>query len=243
MMSDTWGLLPGPSHGPMISFANVSKEYEGYAVFKGLDLDIQAGEFVTVVGPSGCGKSTLVRLLIGYEYPTGGDIAVDGLHVPDMGPTVLQLYRRKLGIVFQDYKLLPKKTAFENVAFALEVCGEPDRLIRRRVPEVLETVGLSDKAANFPRELSGGEQQRIAIARALVHKPRLLIADEPTGNLDRDNSIAIMNLLLKINATGTTVLLTTHSDEMVAYVDKRLVVLDQGKVAYDGPTAKYAAKK
>ncbi len=227
----------------MISFSNVGKEYDAYKVFEGLDLGIQAGEFVTVVGPSGCGKSTLVRLLIGYEYPTSGDIIVDGLHVPDMGPTVLQLYRRKLGIVFQDYKLLPKKTAFENVAFALEVCGEPDRLIRRRVPEVLETVGLSDKAANFPRELSGGEQQRIAIARALVHKPRLLIADEPTGNLDRDNSIAIMNLLLKINATGTTVLLTTHSDDMVEYVGKRLVVLDKGKVAYDGPTSKYAAKK
>jgi len=225
----------------MIIFDHISKVYPNHTVFEDLTLQIKSGDFVCITGASGSGKTTLIKMLIGDEKPTGGKILVDDINITDMSEKTLQLYRRLIGVVFQDYKLLLKKTVYENVAFAMEVCGESDEHIHQRVPEVLELVGMLKKQQNFPLELSGGEQQRVAIARALVHKPRLLIADEPTGNLDRENSIGIMNLLLKINEMGTTVILTTHSHEMVDYVDKRVVAIDKGKVVYDGDKSGYKA--
>ncbi len=217
----------------MIILEHIEKKYPGHRVFEDFNLSIQPGEFVCVTGPSGCGKTTLIKLLVGDEKPSSGRILVDTINIADMSDRTLQLYRRKIGVVFQDYKLLPKKNVYENVAFAMEVCGETDQAIHARVPQVLDLVGILSKQENFPDELSGGEQQRVAIARALVHQPRLLIADEPTGNLDQDNSYAIMNLLLKINGLGTTVLLTSHALDMVKFVQKRVITIDQGKITSD----------
>lgn len=227
----------------MIVFDHLSKIYPNHKVFEDLALEINAGEFVCITGSSGCGKTTLIKLLIGDEKPTSGKILVDDVNITQMPDNVLQLYRRRIGVVFQDYKLIIQKTVYENVAFALEVCGESDTTIHRRVPEVLDLVGVLKKQQNFPLELSGGEQQRIAIARALAHKPRLLIADEPTGNLDMENSYGIMKLLLKINEMGTTVILTTHSEDMVKYVNKRIVWIDKGKIVYDGNWDGYQERK
>lgn len=223
----------------MILFENITKIYPNHTVFNALNLKIQATEFVSITGPSGCGKTTLIKLLIGDEKPTAGRITVDGVEISNMSDDTLQLYRRRIGVVFQDYKLLLNKTVYENIAFAMEVCGESDEQIHERVPKVLDIVGLLNKQQNFPLELSGGEQQRVAIARSLVHSPRLLVADEPTGNLDVENSYSIMKLLLKINEMGTTIILTTHSLDMVNFVQKRVVGLKAGKVFYDGETNGY----
>jgi cell division transport system ATP-binding protein len=223
----------------MIIFDSISKIYPNHIVFEDFHLKIKSGEFVCITGTSGCGKTTLIKMLIGDEKPSLGKILVDDVNITDMSEKTLQLSRRLIGVVFQDYKLLLKKTVYENVAFAMEVCGESDHHIHARVPEVLELVGVLKKQQNFPLELSGGEQQRVAIARALVHKPRLLIADEPTGNLDMENSFGIMNLLLKINEMGTTVILTTHSYDMVEYVHKRVVAIQKGKIVYDGDKQGY----
>lgn len=214
----------------MISFHNVSKKYGAHAVLNGISFSIENNEFVVLTGPSGAGKSTVIALLIGAEKPTAGSVEVDGMHVSDMDLDTLQLYRRKIGVVYQDYKLLSKKTVFENVAFALEVCNEPDELIAIRVPEVLQKVGLLHFQDKFPDQLSGGEKQRLAIARALVHRPKLIIADEPTGNLDEANVKGIVHLLDTLHQEGATILLTTHDPLVKELAKGRSLTLEDGKI-------------
>ena len=214
----------------MISFYNVIKRFGPHTVLDQINFTIQAGEFVLLKGPSGSGKSTIVSLLIGDEKPDSGAIEVDHLLVTDMDDDTLQLYRRKLGVVFQDYKLLPNKTVFENVAFAMEACEESDEIIQRRVPAILEKVGLLHFQDQYPDHLSGGERQRLAIARALVHNPSLLIADEPTGNLDEVNVKSIIHLFEKLHSEGMTILLTTHDPLVQELVNGRVLSLEYGKV-------------
>lgn len=223
----------------MIVFENVTKRYGQSKVLDGLTLTIKPGEFVCVVGPSGAGKSTLVHVLIGAEKIQRGKISVDNFQVNEMNDKALQYYRRRVGVVFQDYKLLAQKNVYENVAFAMEVCGNDKAEIKARVPEVLKIVGLGDKAKNFPHQLSGGEKQRAAMARALVHNPKLVVADEPTGNLDPKTARDIVGLLLKINESGVTVILTTHNKPLVDEIKKRVVTLDKGKVVSDKLEGKY----
>ncbi len=198
-----------------------------------LNLQISTGEFVSVIGPSGAGKSTLVYILMGAEKIEHGKIIVDGYTINTMDDRELQFFRRRIGVVFQDYKLLPQKTVYENVAFAMEVCGYEDDEIKKRVPEILDYVGLTEFAKRFPSQLSGGERQRTAIARALVHHPRLIVADEPTGNLDPKTGKEIIELLLKINKDGITVILTTHNVALVDLIKKRVVKIAGGKVTSD----------
>lgn len=195
-----------------------------------ISFQIQAGEFVILTGPSGAGKSTIVNLLMGSDRPEAGSVEVDGMIINEMDPDTLQLYRRKVGVVYQDYKLLPKKTVFENVAFAMEVCGESDEVIHRRVPEVLEKVGLLSFQDKFPNQLSGGEKQRLAIARAITHRPRFVIADEPTGNLDEANVKGILELLARLHEEGVTILLTTHDPLVRERVQARTLTLNNGKL-------------
>ena len=195
-----------------------------------VSFEIESNEFVVLTGASGAGKSTVIALLIGAEKPTHGTVEVDGMHISEMNTGTLQLYRRKIGVVYQDYKLLPKKTVFENVAFAMEVCNEPDELIQARVPEVLEKVGLINFKDKFPDELSGGEKQRLAIARALVHHPTLIIADEPTGNLDEENAKGIIHLLKKLHKEGATVLLTSHNAMVKEMLKGRSLNLEAGRI-------------
>ncbi|MCC7197149.1 cell division ATP-binding protein FtsE [Candidatus Peregrinibacteria bacterium] len=223
----------------MIVFENVTKKYGKTAVLDKVNLTIENGEFVSLIGPSGAGKSTFVYTLIGAEKIDSGSIMVDGYTVNTMKDRAIQFYRRRIGVVFQDYKLLPQKNVYENVAFALEVCGFEREDIKKRVPEVLDIVGLKGKARQFPHQLSGGERQRVAIARALVHNPGLIVADEPTGNLDPKTALEIIDLLLKINAEGTTILLTTHNKELVDFLKRRVVTLEDGKVANDRKGAGY----
>lgn len=215
----------------MISFHNVTKKYGSHLVLDSVSFNIENNEFVVMTGASGAGKSTVIGLLIGAVKPTHGSIEVDGLYVSDMNSDTLQLYRRKIGVVYQDYKLLSKKTVFENVAFAMEVCNEPDSVIHERVPQVLEKVGLLTFQDKFPDQLSGGEKQRLAIARALVHHPRLIIADEPTGNLDEENVKGIIHLLTNLHQEGATVLLTTHDPLVRDLVHGRSLHLEDGKIS------------
>jgi len=217
----------------MIAFENVTKKYGKATVLDRLNLSILRGEFVSVIGPSGAGKSTLIYSLIGSEKIQNGKISVDSYVINEMNARELQYFRRRIGVVFQDYKLLPQKTAYENVAFALEVCGYETADIRKRVPEVLEIVGLKEMRHQFPHQLSGGEKQRLAIARALVHNPSLVCADEPTGNLDPATAKGIIDLFLKINKDGITVILTTHNPLLVDRIRKRVVKIDHGKVVSD----------
>lgn len=196
-------------------------------------LSVAKGEFVFIVGPSGSGKSTLIRLLLREVLPTRGEIYVAGLDVVHLRKWKVPFLRRNIGCVFQDFKLLPNKTAFENVAFALEVIGRPRRVINQLVPEVLSLVGLEDKLNSYPDELSGGEQQRVSIARAFANKPPILLADEPTGNLDPNTSMGIMTLLNRINRGGTTVIVATHDREMVDNMRKRVIALEEGKIIRD----------
>lgn len=214
----------------MIAFHNVTKKFGTHLVLDHVSFEIQPNEFVVLKGSSGAGKSTIVSLLIGAEKPDQGTIEVDGMLVNEMSDDTLQLYRRKVGVVFQDYKLLPKKTVFENVAFALEVCAEPYEVIHKRVPEVLEKVGLLQFQDKFPDQLSGGEKQRLSIARALVHQPRMIITDEPTGNLDEENVRGIMSLLKKLHEEGATVLMTTHDPLVQELAPGRSLVLENGKI-------------
>lgn len=223
----------------MIQFDHVSVQYGNYTVLKNLTLEISGGEFVMLVGPSGAGKSTLLNALVGEIPVSQGSIRVDGYEVTQFSPAILQDYRRKLGMVFQDYKLLENKTVFENVAFALEVCGWKEADIQERVYEVLDLVGMLDHADKFPAHLAGGEVQRIAIARALVHRPRLLIADEPTGNLDFKRAQEILDLLLEINRGGATVIMATHNRELVDQVRKRVVTLNSGEIISDKENSGY----
>jgi cell division transport system ATP-binding protein len=218
----------------MIVFQNVWKVYNHKSVaLEDVSFKVNANEFVFVVGRSGAGKSTILKLLIGEEKPTKGKIFFGQYEVNKLKNKELPALRRHIGIVFQDFKLLPNKTAYENVAFALEVAGRPSSEIRDLVPQVLDMVGLLDKAGNFPHELSGGEKQRVAIARAMIHRPEVILADEPTGNLDPFHTAEIINLLLKINNLGTTVILATHDKEIINSLGKRVITLENGKVIRD----------
>jgi cell division transport system ATP-binding protein len=225
---------------PVISFHGVSKVYpNGTEALRDVDLAIHQGDFCFLVGASGAGKSTLVRLLIRDEAPSTGRIFVDGQEISRMSRRKLPKLRRKFGIVFQDYKLLTRRTVAQNVAFALQVTRPGQRHMREKVEEVLWIVGLEDKLDTFPDELSGGEQQRVAIARALVHRPRIFLADEPTGNLDPDTSWGIVQLLLQINHRGTTVLMATHNREVVDLVRRRVIAIDNGRVVRDEAEGQY----
>ncbi len=218
----------------MIKLENVTKVYPGEVVaVKDVDLGIAKGEFVFLVGASGSGKSTLIRLMMREEEPTNGDIWVAGKHASEMANWKVPHLRRSIGTVFQDFKLLPTKTVYENVAFAMEVTGKHRSVIRNQVPQVLKLVGLSEKADRLPRQLSGGEQQRVAVARAFVNRPLILLADEPTGNLDPATSVGIMKILDRINRTGTTVVMATHDHAIVDAMKRRVVELDRGRVARD----------
>jgi cell division transport system ATP-binding protein len=219
----------------MISMKGVSKVYvpDKPAALADVDCEIAQGEFVFIVGHSGSGKSTFIRLLLRELLPTSGTIAVAGQDIISMKSRRIPYLRRNIGCVFQDFKLLPSKTAYENVAYALEVIGKSRHVIATQVPEVLRLVGLEDKTASFPDELSGGEQQRVSIARAFVNRPPLLLADEPTGNLDPATSLGIMSLLNRINKTGTTVVVATHDREMVDSMRKRVIALENGKIIRD----------
>ena len=224
---------PGPDAiaGTMIVFESVTKVYDPNVVaLNDVSFVIEKGEFVFVVGASGSGKSTMIRLLLKELEPTGGRIFVGGRDLTRLKHSKVPLLRRNVGCVFQDFKLLPNRTAAENVAYALKVQGESSANIRKKVPEVLSLVGLSDKTGSLPDELSGGEQQRVSIARAFVNHPPLLIADEPTGNLDPDLSLEIMNLFREINARGTTVLVATHDRELIRRVGRRSVTLEHGQI-------------
>ncbi len=218
----------------MIEFKNVTKVYpNGTVALDGANLRIGDGEFVFVVGASGAGKTTLMKLLLREEKPTEGDIFVDEYDLVRMTDKKLPYYRRQLGMVFQDFRLFPNKTVYENVAFAMRVIGEPAKSIRRKVPTILNIVGLSDKIKCYPKELSGGEQQRVALARALANNPRIIIADEPTGNIDPKMSLEIMNLLIKIHKHGKTVIVVTHEKGLVDYFKQRVITIRDGKIVDD----------
>jgi cell division transport system ATP-binding protein len=223
----------------MIKFENVSKTYGKHYALNNINVEIHKGEFVSLVGQSGAGKSTLLSLVIGEERPDSGRILIDDIDVAKIRRSDIPYLRRKIGFVFQDIKLLPNRTAFENVAFAMEVAGETNHTIKLEVPKILELVGLGDKAKAFPNEMSGGERQRVAIARSLVHKPVLLLADEPTGNLDSINAWDIIQLLMKINKAGTTVMLATHAKDLVNSIKKRVITIEKGEVVYDQQKGKY----
>jgi cell division transport system ATP-binding protein len=226
----------------MLRFAGVSKTYaNGIRALVDVSLEIAAGEFVFIVGPTGVGKSTLLKLVYREEAPTSGTVQVGGVDVTRLRGRDVPLLRRRVGVVFQDFRLLPRKTVWENVAFALEVTGALPPRADERVAEVLETVGLGPRADARPGELSAGEQQRVSIARALVHRPALLLADEPTGNLDPDTSWEIMRLLSRINAAGTTVVVTTHDKTIVDRMRRRVVAIEAGAVVRDEAEGAYAA--
>jgi cell division transport system ATP-binding protein len=219
----------------VIRFQNVSKVYPGTSrpALDSINLEVAKGEFVFLVGASGSGKSTCLRLVLKEEKATRGSVFVAGKDVAKLSSWKVPHLRRTIGVVFQDFRLLPGKTVFENVAFALQVIGKPRHAIAHTVPEVLDLVGLAGKERRFPHELSGGEQQRVAIARAFVNRPAILLADEPTGNLDPTTSVGIMRLLDRINRTGTTILMATHDDEIVDQMRKRVVELEDGQLVRD----------
>jgi cell division transport system ATP-binding protein len=224
----------------MIRLLDVTKSYDGgTTAVDGVSLEIEKGEFVFLVGPSGSGKSTLIRLMLRQELPTEGSIWVAGKHTTKLPSWKVPLLRRSLGTVFQDFKLLPNKTVHENVAFALEVIGRPKHVIRTQVPQVLKLVGLAAKADRLPNQLSGGEQQRVSIARAFVNRPLIILADEPTGNLDPATSVGIMRLLDRINRTGTTVVMATHDHAIVDAMRRRVIALERGKVVRDQTRGAY----
>jgi cell division transport system ATP-binding protein len=224
----------------MIRLENVSKVYDGGTVaVRDVSLEIPKGEFVFLVGPSGSGKSTLIRLMLRQELPTDGELWVAGKAINRLPHWKVPLFRRSVGTVFQDFKLLTSKTVYENVAFALEVIGRPRHVIRNQVPQVLKLVGLAAKADRLPNQLSGGEQQRVSIARAFVNRPLILLADEPTGNLDPATSVGIMRLLDRINRTGTTVVMATHDHAIVDAMRRRVVALDRGRVVRDQSGSTY----
>jgi cell division transport system ATP-binding protein len=218
----------------MIRFENITKSYKGGAVaLREVSVEIEKGEFVFIVGPSGSGKTTFIRLLLREDMPSRGNIWVAGREIGKLAQWRIPYLRRNIGCVFQDFRLLPNKSVFENVAFALEVIGRPKHVINAQVPQVLDLVGLAKKRDNLPSELSGGEQQRVAVARAFVNRPLILLADEPTGNLDPATSQGIMRLLDRINRTGTTVVVATHDASMVDLMRRRVIELDHGTLVRD----------
>ncbi len=229
----------------MIRFENVTKVYARGArpALDEVDLEVQRGEFVFLVGTSGSGKSTFLRLVLREERPTGGKVFVAGKDLTTLNSWKVPHLRRQIGVVFQDFRLLPTKSVFENVAFALQVIGKPKHHIMTTVPETLEMVGLGGKEKRRPHELSGGEQQRVAIARAFVNRPAILLADEPTGNLDPATSVGIMRLLDRINRTGTTVVMATHDDEIVDQMRKRVIELESGRLVRDQSRGVYGSDR
>jgi cell division transport system ATP-binding protein len=219
---------------PVVEFRDVSKVYGGGSVgLDGASMKIARGEFVFLVGPTGCGKSTCIRLLMKELEPSKGELLIAGRELNSMPRSRVPYMRRNIGVVFQDYKLLPNRTVYDNVAYSLQVIGETRQEIRRKVPDILRLVGLSTKLHNYPDELSGGEQQRVSIARAFVNHPPLLLADEPTGNLDPETSIGIMQLIYRINRAGTTVVVATHDSQMVDKMRRRVVELREGRIVRD----------
>ena len=218
----------------MIRLKDVEMEYDnGTRAIRGISMTIEDGEFVFLVGPSGSGKSTIIKLLTGEVEPSAGRIMINGFSVSNIADRQIPLMRRTLGIIFQDFRLIEKKTVYDNLAFVMRAVGAPTREIRQRIPYVLQLVGLEKKANSYPSELSGGEQQRVAIARALVNNPDTIIADEPTGNLDPERSLELMSLLVKINELGTTVVVVTHEKDLVDRFGKRVVTIDSGRVIND----------
>ena len=219
----------------MIRLRDVEKEYEnGTHALHGVSLTIEDGEFIFLVGPSGSGKSTIIKLLTGEIVPSNGRVSVNGFNLSNISERQIPLLRRSIGVIFQDFRLIEKKTVYENLSFAMRAVGASPRTIRSRIPYVLELVGLENKADQYPPELSGGEQQRVAIARALVNNPNTIIADEPTGNLDPARSLEIMRLLNRINELGTTVVIVTHERDLVNRFHKRVVLLEGGYITGDG---------
>jgi len=224
----------------MIYFDKVTKIYPDNCVaLSNISFFVGKGEFVSIVGRSGAGKSTLLRLLLSEEKPTKGDVIFEDINITKMSYGYLPYYRRRMGVIYQDYRLLSQKTVFENVAFTLEIFGKADSEIRRTVPQALELVGILDKANNFPHQLSGGEQQRAVMARAIISQPKVLLADEPTGDLDVYTTKEIMKLFLKINQLGTAVILATHNREIVNTIQKRVIVLEKGKIIRDEQKGRY----
>ncbi|MDD3887728.1 MAG: ATP-binding cassette domain-containing protein [Patescibacteria group bacterium] len=223
----------------MIEFKQINKSYSDGLVLSDINLTVNDGEFITFVGRSGVGKTTIFRLLIGEEKPDSGELIVNGCNVEKLTKSRIPYYRRKLGVVFQDFKLLSRKTVYENVAFTLVVSGASNKKIKELVPQAIGLVGLSGKENRFPHELSGGEQQRCAIARAIVHQPKILIADELTGDLDAIYSWEIMEILLRINKLGNTVLIATHDRDIVNRLNKRVITMENGKVAKDQAVGRY----
>lgn len=228
----------------MIRLTDVQKEYDnGTKALRGMSLQIDDGEFVFLVGPSGSGKSTIIKLLTGEERSSGGRVMVNGYNLNNIRQWQIPYLRRTLGVVFQDFRLIEKKTIRENLEFAMRVVGASSREMRKRIPYVLDLVGLGDKRDVFPNEMSGGEQQRVAIARALVNNPQMIIADEPTGNLDPQRSLEIMTLLERINAMGTTMLVVTHEKELVDRFSKRVVAIKEGRLISDAEGGYYRYEK
>jgi cell division transport system ATP-binding protein len=225
----------------VINFDMVSKQYKNSntPALDEINLNIAQGDFVFLVGQSGSGKSSLLRLLLKEEKPTSGTVTVDGINVGKLPNRKVPAFRRTMGIVFQDFRLLPGKTVFDNVAFGMEVIGKSKKEIQQRIPAILDLVGLDEKAHRLPSELSGGEQQRVALARAFVNKPKLLLADEPTGNLDPSTSVGIMKLLDRINRTGTTIVMATHDVAIVDQMRKRIVQMENGKIIRDQERGMY----
>ncbi len=224
----------------MIYFNNVTKTYSGDApALDNVNLTVGAGEFVSIVGHSGAGKTTLIKLILREEEPTGGNVFFESSDIHKLKSKDLTKLRRKIGVVFQDFKLLPNKTAYENIAFAMEAAGKSDEDIATDVPHVLELVDLAHRMMHFPSQLSGGEKQRLAIARAIINQPDVIIADEPTGNLDPINTYEVVQIFKKINDLGTTIILTTHNRGVVESVGKRVITLDRGKIVRDDADGKY----
>ena len=225
----------------MIEFTDVVKSYiQGNTALRGVSMQIEDGEFVFLVGPSGSGKSTIIRMITGELKPTSGSVHVNGYSLDRIRKKEVPYMRRTVGVVFQDFRLIPTKTVYENVAFAMRVIGARNREIKERVPYVLELVGLESKGSRYPGELSGGEQQRLAIARALVNNPSTIIADEPTGNLDPARSVEIMTLLQEINKLGTTMLVVTHAKDLVEQFNHRVIAIDDGLIVSDGMDGYYS---
>jgi cell division transport system ATP-binding protein len=223
----------------MLQFHQVSKHYDGCSALSGVSFEVAPQEFLSIVGHSGAGKTTLIKILLAEERPTDGNIFFEQTDIHGLGTRDMTHYRRRIGIVFQDFRLLSNRTAYENIAFAMEAAGKTDAEIVADVPHALELVDLGEKAWNFPHELSGGEKQRVAIARAIVNQPDILIADEPTGNLDPVNTHDIVQILKKINDLGTTVLLTTHNKGVIDSLGRRVITLERGKIVRDDPSGRY----
>jgi cell division transport system ATP-binding protein len=224
----------------MIKFNNVTKIYHpDTIVLRDISFEVEKGEFVSIVGKSGSGKTTLTRLILGLEEPSEGEVFFEETNLNSINSSKIQDLRRKIGVIYQDYKLLPTKTVYENVSYIMAVEGKPDKEIDVEVPKVLDIIGLTGKDDNFPSELSGGEQQRLAIARALVNHPDIIIADEPTGNLDPYNTYEVISLLQKINQTGKTIILATHDREVINKLAKRVITLEQGRIVRDEQAGRF----